>query len=328
MSHFTVLVIGDDPEAQLAPFQENNMCDCPDGFLEFEDREDECHQEWFTGTRSMKKLPSGEVVCRWDERFQEPKEGIFKHAISSNDKFTFPEGTVDVEVPYTEVYPTFEEYMEEYEGYEARDTKTNRYGYWENPNAKWDWYQLGGRWKGTLKLREDAQHPEDAAHGETGLMGSHKNAGPLYVDRARKDDVDWAEMQREAQQKNDEDWAANEKAFGEYGGPEGFAEAYNSKSLQEGHTPHFSLDLQMIPLTEGEWRGPRRCETQEEFYKRRGFSCTFAVIKDGEWYERGEMGWFGCVSGEKDRAEWSKQYTDLLMEVDGDTIVSVYDCHI
>jgi len=29
MSHFCVLVVGENPELQLAPYQENNMEDCP-----------------------------------------------------------------------------------------------------------------------------------------------------------------------------------------------------------------------------------------------------------------------------------------------------------
>jgi hypothetical protein len=35
MSHFTVLVIGENVDAQLAPFQENNMGDCPPRYLKF-----------------------------------------------------------------------------------------------------------------------------------------------------------------------------------------------------------------------------------------------------------------------------------------------------
>ena len=27
------------------------------------------------------------------------------------------------------------------------------YEYWHNPNGKWDWYQVGGRWCGSLKLK-------------------------------------------------------------------------------------------------------------------------------------------------------------------------------
>lgn len=40
-------------------------------------------------------------------------------------------------------FPTFEEYVDYY-GYKKNEY-TGKYGYYENPNAKWDWYSIGGR---------------------------------------------------------------------------------------------------------------------------------------------------------------------------------------
>lgn len=51
MSHFTVLVIGENPEKQLQPFQENNMDDCPKHFLKFNDVEEEYRKEYEEDTR-------------------------------------------------------------------------------------------------------------------------------------------------------------------------------------------------------------------------------------------------------------------------------------
>ena len=34
------------------------------------------------------------------------------------------------------------------------DEGTGRRGYWENPNAHWDWFVVGGRWGGKLRLRD------------------------------------------------------------------------------------------------------------------------------------------------------------------------------
>lgn len=38
-------------------------------------------------------------------------------------------------------YPTLKKYIEEVCGYEY-DKKMKDYGYWENPNGKWDWYNV------------------------------------------------------------------------------------------------------------------------------------------------------------------------------------------
>jgi hypothetical protein len=49
MSHFTVAVISNSPEDienLLAPYQENNMGDCPEEFLAFNDLEDEYKKEY------------------------------------------------------------------------------------------------------------------------------------------------------------------------------------------------------------------------------------------------------------------------------------------
>ncbi len=50
MSHFTVLVIGDEVDEQLAQYQENNMADVPKEYLEFEE-DNECDVDAETGKR-------------------------------------------------------------------------------------------------------------------------------------------------------------------------------------------------------------------------------------------------------------------------------------
>ena len=46
-------------------------------------------------------------------------------------------GAEVVNIPFKELYPTFKEYMEEYIQ-SSFDEEQQDYGYWENPNAKWD----------------------------------------------------------------------------------------------------------------------------------------------------------------------------------------------
>ena len=48
-----------------------------------------------------------------------------------------------------ENYETIEDFATDYFGYEVQDGK---FGYIENPNAKWDWWELGGRWGEHLPL--------------------------------------------------------------------------------------------------------------------------------------------------------------------------------
>lgn len=171
MSHFTVLIIGDSIDNQLAPFQENNMGDCPKEFLKF--------------------------YSEKDEKFKENPDII--------------------------------------NGVEEE-------GYYDNPNAKWDWYILGGRWSGMIKLKEGAT-------GVAGRSGVFKNE--TGIDSAKKGDI---------------------------------------------------LNLHEIK--------------------------TYAILKDGEWYARGEMGWFGVSNDSLSIEEWDKKYIELLTGLPDDILLSIVDCHI
>lgn len=47
------------------------------------------------------------------------------------------------------------DYMEFFEDDDCEiDDATGKRGYWQNPDAKWDWLAVGGRWHGLLKLRD------------------------------------------------------------------------------------------------------------------------------------------------------------------------------
>ena len=111
MSHFAVAVIvhkEDDLPGLLAPYQENNMGDCPREYLEFVNVEKEYLETY--------------------------KSSVENQA-------------------FAEEYPTFSDYMRHYAGYDAPDPETGKYGYWHNPNSKWDWWQIGGRATGWFRTK-------------------------------------------------------------------------------------------------------------------------------------------------------------------------------
>lgn len=54
----------------------------------------------------------------------------------------------------------------------------------------------------------------------------------------------------------------------------------------------------------------------------------FAIVKDGHWYEKGQMGWWAVVLNEKDDHIWEEEVKKLLEGLSEDTIISIYDCHI
>ena len=52
------------------------------------------------------------------------------------------------------------------------------------------------------------------------------------------------------------------------------------------------------------------------------------VTTDGEWVERGEMGWFGISSNEMNEDEWDSKFREYLKTLDKDIILTLVDCHI
>ena len=154
-----------------------------------------------------------------------PKEFLTFNNVEISEKKYYDLGISNKE--FLKDYPTFENYLEE--NYE-KDEETNLYGYWENPNAKWDWYEIGGRWRRTLKL---------------------KNGQGTNSDKLKNINLD---------------------------------------SI---------LDFQH-------------------------------VLKDGIWYESGEVGWWATTSAtENDEKEFTENFQDKFLKgLSGETLLTLVDCHI
>ena len=52
------------------------------------------------------------------------------------------------------------------------------------------------------------------------------------------------------------------------------------------------------------------------------------ITEDGEWREKGEMGWWGSVSNEQPEDSWKQQFVDYVKSLDPDCLVTVVDFHI
>lgn len=333
MSHFTVLVVGEDIDKALAPFQENNVGDCPEEFLKFIDKEDECRVEYETGSTEKVLCPDGSVVWPWDPQFriQEARVWETDHVIPEG------QGYETVTRPFKEWYPTFEEFMQDYHGLGLRDPEKGRFGHWDNPNAQWDWYTVGGRWDGFFKLKDTAI--KQAMGGTPRRLSGKENKRAVkkllkryhtwyknqesastelndttpsnWVNQARKKDIDFDGMIVAAGVHAAENW---DQKMGE------LAEAeFNGSPI----TPEkVALALWRIGANEG---------TTRSIYiedRRKNAVTTHAVLKDGDWFEHGEMGRWGCVSNEKAACNWKDEFMALMDEIPEDSLLTIVDCHI
>lgn len=324
MSHFTVLVVGEDPEGQLAPFQENNMGDCPEEYLEFNDQEDEFLEEYRTGGTEMVRMPDGRLLYPDDDEFR--KEGAMG---TGSDTHQVPDHLKVEEIKFTERYIDFETFCEEWHGHSKRDEKKGRYGYWENPNAKWDWYQLGGRWNGFFRVKRGKRGVKGAA----GLL-TEPDRHPRAADQCRKGEIDWEAMDKKTLDERRAAWKRYEKELAkvEKEWAAGKIKDYVDEKRGGEVTPAQVIyerrkDNAYMPVGGFFRKGPKHA-TLEEYLAEPISHTTFAVLKDGVWYEKGSMGWWAIVTDEKDEGEWKAEFRKLLEGLPDDTLLSVYDCHI
>lgn len=140
MSHFVVGVIVpkdsdyDVIEDVLAPYDENAEYD-------FKNCSEEIEKEYANNTLTMYRTNDLDLFYEYSRNIPtKPKEG----GLSWEKEKDIPEDWVKVEVPYSVLYPTIEDYVDSM-GYKYHG---NLPGYWYNKNAKWDWWVIGGRWDG------------------------------------------------------------------------------------------------------------------------------------------------------------------------------------
>ncbi len=172
MSHFATLVIhkeGADIDGILAPF-----CETDEDFFEFYDFTDEIKKEYSAVTVKRVKMPDGKYYNYGDKIFAKKvsKEEYYKNQngfrsyISSgrnglNTEYILydyiEKGGALVDVPAKEIM-TLGEYAE-YCGYckykqdENIPDEDAVFGYYFNPNAEWDWFEIGGRWNNSIKTK-------------------------------------------------------------------------------------------------------------------------------------------------------------------------------
>lgn len=297
MSHFTTLVIGDDVEEQLAPFDEN--LDVP----EYEDPVD------------VNKELSDAL-----NYFSATTEHL---AGRTADDLTIDE-KVDVLVKWSG------------DGWRVVDGEIKRMTTY-NPNSKWDWYTIGGRWNGFFRLKGGEVGLPVVPHYSE-LSNPPDRAG--FTDQARKGQIDFARMREDAR-------AGAEAAFDELvsntDGIEPPHELYRAVRQATGDALQELRDeLWQHPWMQAASRsssifgnpyedfrigadGPR-----ENYVEARvaAVGATYAIVLNGEWISRGDMGWFGLSNDTVSEDDWYAKVREILDGLPDDALLTLVDCHI
>ena len=310
MSHFTVGVIADklsDVDNMLAPYQENNMGDCPREYLEWVSVTSEYREDYSKDTRTMVKLEDGSLVSVYDSRFEVTTKNE-KNGVTEVTHIV-PENLTKVEVPISEIYPTFEEFME-YIGYDF-DEEMQDYGYWENPNAKWDWYEVGGRWNNILLVKDTVDVVEVGEPSFLNLDSAKKSApeGYKWVNACKLKDLELDKMMEGAYNKAIRFWELIiEKA-----------EPKNSDEEEEIkwclYRPEYYTN---------------RYSSKEEYAKYQSMFNTYALLDKDGWHSKGDMLWFAAdtSTGDTERSFIEKFNEELKKSENQEKFLVIVDCHI
>jgi hypothetical protein len=282
MSHFTVLVIGNDVEKQLEKYDERIL---------------------------MPEYKKGEVP-------QEEKDRVLDY-YQRNKNFV---GTFD---------ECYAKYGEEWD---ANSLKKDENGVWSeystyNPLSQWDWYIVGGRWSGFFKMKKGVKPNV----GEPGVFNNKVEAG--HGDVAMKKDIDFEGMRNDAGIKGGEIYDTIIAIIGELPVDENWNSVRDRiTEIQEARN-FYNTQPRVVALREAGHHfvdsNDFAC-SREEYVERARMNAisSYAVVKDGEWYQKGEMGWWGMSSNEMSHDEWNQKFNELIDSVPDDTLFTLVDCHI
>ena len=200
---------------------------------------------------------------------------------------------------------------------------------------KWDWFEIGGRWAGRLKLK-----PEYAHFGEPQEETWNSPEVPAgWCDQAFKDQLDFASMVPELSERAEQEFERIRSAIDGLEEPKGFEEL---KDIHKSLSQHVVVKLF--------WDQPF-CNAIRELYpnsyfldpmqlvgvEKESFVKTsvlrsiypfFAILNHGEWFEQGSMGlWFGASDKQFNDHDWHNLIEKMVIEADEKSLLTVIDCH-
>ena len=203
-----------------------------------------------------------------------------------------------------------------------------------NPNSKFDWCGLGGRWTGFFKLKK----------GATGKLGKPgldmEPAGIGCADAAYKKDIDFDQMRSEERRSAEEQYDKFHAIIKQYPDTKSFDKISND--LLEQHRDNgddltiglrtnvlknagniYAAQPGIAVLSNAGYQISNELfryynVSKEEFVANAVNQAisTYAFVKDGTFFSK------------MDDADWQKKFNNMLDNLPDDTLLSVYDCHI
>lgn len=386
MSHFTCAVILDERptdenqllEKALQPFHEYECTGIKDEFVVFVDEHADCLREYTEDTTEIWIAEDGERKSRYDDCFYRdptpeeaekigpmPGTGFggggpsyhskdwgdgrgYRAKVRMNDQERQALGWTKQEITHRDSgqYESLNDFARNYRCYEIEN---GRIGRWTNPQAQWDWWVIGGRWRGMIVAKD----PSKAIVGRDGVMGSNFDAQgvdgcavgnmDLKAMRAQKVAARRRGVMKSIQDKGIE-WDEALEIWQAY--VDAQAADFSAFHAQRSEGPHKAYHQWIDALPEdspvkvfhrgplgncwGDWVAgiPKTERDPLAWIERAPPLGCYAVLKDGKWYAKGEMGWWGMSDDKHSQKEWDDKFAEMLAELPPEKWLVVVDCHI
>lgn len=281
MSHYTVAVITDDPKKLsviMEPFCEGK--EVPRYISKTAEQLQQEYNEYKQTIRTQAALDAGDN--------QDIKETVDRAASILVSVNNFGNDTW-----------TTKDFFKWYNDNEDSDfdEEGNVYSTY-NPQSKWDWYEIGGRWAKSLLLKngkrvDQAKIKDVYFHGHSEMPKD--NTDPISIIRGNQNPI--VKYIDEATESCGNEWDKIIEGKGFY-------------------NPAYYLE---------------KYKTKDNYVKQSLTFSTYAVLTaDGQWHAPGEMGWFGCSSEtpEEGNTFVDQYYESFIKDANPEHYIIIVDCHI
>lgn len=221
-------------------------------------------------------------------------------------------------VPYSKVYQSFQEFVEEEHGTPYCEEQ-GAFGYYYNPDAFYDWYSIGGRWPDLFLVKDDCKEYGIAERSWTCADEETKAPdGYHWTCAARKKDIAWQVMY---------DWELKKarQSFAKISGwfASGKVPGNAGLCMEEDGIRRFGELLY------------RKGETEDEYLerfvnlKRKKYPLSlYAFLKDGIWITTERFISDGENSRFEENEDWEDELEQFIDGLDDETVLVSVDCHM
>lgn len=312
MGHYCVLVVGEDYEEKMKPFQHIDDKDHP--LTEFVDYSEDVELKW-----------NEPITVVFDpKRPIEPKSPVFVDGINQNLEtgLMFPRKGDDIIMLHPSVlYETKAVFAKEWFSY---DEHNGRFGEWCNPRGQFDYYWVGGRFTGHYKFKDAYLKAieEDVEYDLSFFSDCYEKEFPKWA-------IDIEKTVNEGLKEDLPSYDLFHKTLAGRKFPkfDDFVKKYSDiKEARKAYDEH-PVIRDMCEVFR--WFGAV-CEeeflskTREQFIleSEHQYIMTYAIVKDGIWHERRTLDNY-----EESEKDWTERFYELFNSIPDSEVLTLLDCY-